>query len=221
MIRTSSSHQRFETLPDVADMQPIMWQATRFASHVLRPLLDRNGLTAYEDDQGNMWVGSLYEDVHEHNLWHFMIPSREFGRRYDWESVDYHTLFGCEGHYATNYDFLSAIEGLDSYLNEVLKAPGFGFPRAGRNEWARVRRNALGLIHHYSLGYFMPEDMAAIAHLPWSEEMHDLVCHDVQVDEFEGMPRDLVLRAHGLKLVAEIEHQDALYAAKSAAGDAN
>jgi hypothetical protein len=214
MIHTSGSHACLETMPRVENMQPIMWEATRFASHRLRPLLEMNGLSASEDNEGNMWVGLLHEDTHEHNIWFFRIPSREFATATSWNDVDYHTLFGCEGYYAINYDFLEAIESIDSYLKDVLSSHGFGFPRAGREERARVRRNALGLIHHYSLGYFMPEEMAALAHLRWNDELHDLACHDVQAPEFVDMPRDLVLRAHGLKLIVEVEREDALVAAR-------
>jgi hypothetical protein len=205
---TRADQRHFETLPLVRDMQPVIWEAMRFESGLLRRLLEINLLAAFEDEEGNMWIGLQHEDTREHDTWFFMVPSREFAAGLNWDAVQYRMLFGCEGAYRTNYGLQSMVVRLDGYIVQVRGAYHAAFPHTDQGDRTRAHRNALAIVHQYGFLVAVPEAVARAAHLQWTAEMHDLAYHDVRTPEFDGVPRDLVLRAHGLQLIAEIELED-------------
>jgi hypothetical protein len=165
------------------------------------------GMGVFEDPQGYLWVGVRAPEYPEHLRWLYVLERAELERAGSWGSatfldVDYHVpdvILDEEGVPSeTSYDDLRQdLELLyDVLREEILKL----HPGLSDDEQRALLSRGLQLWQTLDYEHFV--DASQLWQLQWNEKMHDLIQHydrfQIQNPEFQGIPHQLALRAHGL-----------------------
>jgi hypothetical protein len=204
------SSRPIKTPPVLADMREVPdKELLRYRQgKELRKVLFRLGLTCFSDQVGSYWFGVADPAFPEHDRWFYRVSFQALEEaRMSWRDAAYYGVDRCGTRMAKVdselYDFVYDVGEVEGMISDVINPLLANFPEESwPQEIPRLKRNAL---HTFQAFGYLGLDRYCVS-ARWDQDLHDLVRHPelwaARHPEFEGMPREMVLRMHGLKSYA-------------------
>jgi hypothetical protein len=174
---------------------------TVYLLHAMKHL----GVGCFVDELGTYWFGASDPDHIEHDRWLYALKDWQLSER-GYTSTGVGIIHGCtldDWVRPGTLDVVQSLSELDLIQTQVLGAVGWA-SRAERQVLARnflVAARELGLLIPEQKIILGPERMVPATRIRWTQAQHDILHHwDTwcEANNPDGLPRELVLRMHGL-----------------------